>query len=209
MPSKKAYDYVYDADDPYVYKGTNVLINKLGLTDFDELWNAERAITGVAAAELEEHPVKGNFDLEHLKSIHKALFWEIYEWAGTIREKGFISKGNSLFCGAEFIVPYSDDLFAKLKSENYLRGISRDEFIARIAFYIAEINALHPFREGNGRTQRIFANQLARQAGWELNLKIINPDELCQAYIESMTDISRLITLLRNTVTSKNQPVML
>ncbi|WP_432762679.1 Fic/DOC family protein [Adlercreutzia aquisgranensis] len=188
---------------PYVYAGTKVLINKLGLTNFDELWNAERAITGVAAAELEEHSVNGSFDLAHLQAIHRALFGEIYDWAGEIRKKGFISKGNSLFCGAEFIIPYSQNLFEALKAENYLRDLERGDFIERMAFYIAEINALHPFREGNGRTQRIFANQLARQAGWELNFKAVSPERLYEAYISSMVDMSDLIDLLNDTVSPK------
>lgn len=199
MP-RKTYGYEYDSNDPYVYAGTNILRNKFGLRDFDELWDTERAITGVAAAELEEHPVKGSFDLEHLKAIHKMLFGDIYEWAGTIREKGFISKGNSLFCGAEFIIPYADDLFAKLKAENCLQGLEREEFIRRVAFYISEINALHPFREGNGRAQRIFINQLAKQAGWNLNFKTVNPERLCDAYIASMTDMVDLTALLDETV---------
>ncbi len=201
MP-RRTYDYEYDSNDPYVYAGTNVLRNKFGLRDFDELWDTERAITGVAAAEIEEHPIQGSFDLEHLKSIHKALFGDIYDWAGTVREKGFISKGNSLFCSAEFIIPYSDDLFAKLKAENYLQGLDREEFIRRVAFYISEINALHPFREGNGRTQRIFINQLAKQAGWNLNFKTVDPERLCDAYIASMTDTSDLIALLDETVSA-------
>lgn len=201
MP-RKTYDYEYDSNDPYVYAGTNVLRNKFGLRDFDELWDTERAITGVAAAELEEHPMNGSFDLEHLKAIHKALFGDIYDWAGAVREKGFISKGNSLFCGAEFIIPYSDDLFVKLKSENFLQGLEREEFIRRVAFYISEINALHPFREGNGRTQRIFINQLSKQAGWNLNFKTVDPERLCDAYIASMIDAADLIALLDETVTA-------
>lgn len=203
MVSKTAYDYAYDLNDPYVYKGTDVLINKFGLTDFDELWSVERELSGAAAAELEAESIEGGFDLKHLQAIHKALFEEVYEWAGAIREGGFISKGNSLFCKAEFIIPYSDDLFASLRKENYLRGLSRKEFIRRIAFYISEINALHPFREGNGRTQRIFANQLARQAGWELNLKKVDPGRLCDAYIESMTNLDDLIKLLDETVAAR------
>lgn len=200
MP-RKTYDYEYDSNDPYVYAGTKVLRNKLGLRNFDELWDVERAITGVTAAELEANPIDGQFDLAHLQAIHEALFRDIYDWAGTIREKGFIAKGNSLFCAAELIIPYSDDLFSRLKAENNLRGLDREEFIRRVAFYISEINALHPFREGNGRTQRIFANQLARQAGWELNLKTVGPVRLCDAYIESMTNLDDLIELLEETVT--------
>lgn len=53
MAKPRTYDYVYDADNPYVYTGTKVLANKFGLRDLDELWNIERAITGVTAAELE------------------------------------------------------------------------------------------------------------------------------------------------------------
>ena len=204
MLERRTYDYQYDACDPYVYAGTVVLANKLGIRDFNQLWDAERAITGVAAAALEEHPIAGSFDLDHLRSIHRFLFGDIYEWAGNIRENGFISKGSSLFCAAEFIPPYSDELFHKLKAENYLRGLGRERFIERIAFYIAEVNALHPFREGNGRTQRIFANQLARQAGWELNFKNADPNQLCDAYISSMTDLSDLIALLGETVTEIN-----
>ncbi len=130
------------------------------------------------------------------------MFGDVYDWAGTIREKGFISKGNSLFCAAEFIIPYSDDLFSKLKAENYLRGLDREEFIRCMAFYITEINALHPFREGNGRTQRVFINQLARQAGWNLSYTTVDPEDLCDAYIVSMTDTTDLIELLNETVTA-------
>lgn len=207
MPNQepRTYDYHYDdSRDPFVYPGTQTLINKFGLRDFDELSLVERQITGAAYAKLEQFPIDGNFDLEHLQAIHKALFSEIYDWAGQIREKGFISKGNSLFCAAEYILPYSQELFSKLHKERLLVGLNRTEFIGRVAFYIAEINALHPFREGNGRTQRIFANQLAKQAGWNLNFVSISPDVLCNAYIESMTNSSTLIALLDKSVTLNN-----
>lgn len=180
------YDYSYDADDSYLYSGTDVLINLFGIKEHEELSRIERAVTGARIVQIEDSPVPGNYDLEHLCAIHKVLFGDIYPWAGKIREKGFISKGNSLFCAPEFIIPYAQDLFMKLKEEQFLKNLEKDEFVRRISFYIAEINALHPFREGNGRTQRAFANQLARNAGWELNLRNINPRELCDAYIESM-----------------------
>jgi cell filamentation protein len=195
------YDYCYDSDDPYVYEGTNTLVNRFGLIDSRELSQAERAITGVATAYLEANPIRGNYDLDHLKAIHRKLFEEIYGWAGRTRKKGFISKGSSLFCAAEYIEPYAVDLFQKLKTEKYLQDLDLETFAERMAFYIAEINALHPFREGNGRTQRIFINQLARQAGWELNLSAVSPDALLDAMIASMTDTSPLVKLLRETIT--------
>lgn len=108
-----------------------------------------------------------------------------------------------MFCAAELIESYSSSFFRMLKNENYLRNLPRDKFIERVAFYIGEINALHPFREGNGRTQRVFINQLARQAGWNLNFSEISPRVLCEAYIKSMTDLQPLIDVLNQTVTKK------
>ena len=185
MPDRE-YDYAYDRDDSYLYSGTDVLVNNFGIRDRKELSDIERAITGAKLVEIDIHPVPGNFDLDHLCAIHKALFDEVYPWAGKVRTKGFISKGNSLFCAPEFIGSYSDDLFGKLKADRYLIGLTREDFIKKMAYYCAEINALHPFREGNGRAQRVFANQLARSVGWDLRLYDIDPDELCEAYIESM-----------------------
>lgn len=185
MPEQD-HDYSYDEDDTYLYSGTDTLINNFGIKDRKELSEVERAITGARITEIDIHPTSGSFDLDHLCAIHKALFEDIYPWAGKIRTKGFISKGNSLFCAPEFIVSYSDGLFGKLREEGYLKGLGREDFVEKMAYYCAEINALHPFREGNGRAQRVFANQLARSAGWELRLYEINPNELCEAYIESM-----------------------
>lgn len=203
QPSHPSHSRDHDPDDPrdpFVYPGTHLLVNEFGLKDSDGLSAVERQITGAAYAKLEQCPIDGCFDLEHLRSIHKTLFGEIYSWAGCIRSKGFISKGNSLFCAAEFIEPYSSELFGRLQGENLLAGLDRERFIERIAFYISEVNALHPFREGNGRTQRIFANKLARQAGWNLNLASTDPSDLCNAYIAAMSDDSTLIALLDKSV---------
>ena len=194
------YDYQYDDDDPYVYPGTKVLVNRFNCRDQEKLSEIERTITFIKASELEANPIEGHFDLNHLKAIHHFLFCDIYDWAGTIRQKGFISKGESVFCKAEFIEPYSSGFFKRLKRENYLVNLTKEEFVIRLAFYIAEINALHPFREGNGRTQRIFANQLARQAGWNLNLSACTPKELCDAYVQSMSNLTPLIQLLNQII---------
>lgn len=118
--SEQDYDYRYDSDDPYVYENTHVLINRFGITDYIELSRIERMITGAAVASLEANPIQGKFDLAHLRAIHKALFEEVYDWAGQIRKQGFISKGSSLFCKAEFIEPYADDLFGQLQREHLL-----------------------------------------------------------------------------------------
>ncbi|MEG0681910.1 MAG: Fic family protein [Raoultibacter sp.] len=194
------YDYRYDPNDPYVYEGTHVLINKFGLTDCNEVSHVERMVTGAAVAFLENSPIQGKFDLAHLQAIHETLFEEIYDWAGQIRKQGFISKGNSLFCKAEFIKPYAANLFGQLQREQLLTDLEHDVFAERISYYISEINALHPFREGNGRTQRVFVNHLSRQAGWNLNFASTKPDTLCEACITSMKDCSALTKLLKGTI---------
>jgi cell filamentation protein len=203
MPDED-YDYSYDSDDEYLYPDTDVLINHFGIKDYKVLAEQERLISGVRIVELDSMLIPGSYDLAHLCSFHKFIFGDIYPWAGKPRTKSFISKGKSLFCAPEHIVSYAHDLFTKLESEHYLAELEKFLFIKRIAFFIAEINALHPFREGNGRAQRAFANQLARNAGWELNLREIDPKELCDAYIESMhADTTKLEDLLTKHTTKQ------
>jgi cell filamentation protein len=205
MPDED-YDYSYDSDDEYLYPDTDVLVNCFGIKDHKALAEQERLITGVKIVELDSLMIPGDYDLAHLCSFHKFIFGDIYPWAGKPRTKSFISKGKSLFCAPEYIVSYAHDLFTKLKSEHCLAGLDKDRFIKRITFFIAEINALHPFREGNGRAQRAYANQLARNAGWELNLRDIDPKELCNAYIESMhVDTEKLEDLLMKHITKQGK----
>lgn len=199
----RSHDRQPGSSAPYVYEDSNVLINKFDLRDYDELSALERTITGVSIARLEAEPIGGDFDLEHLKAIHKAIFGELYGWAGQARQQGFISKGQTLFCAAEYIEPYAADLFAKLHGENLLQDLAREDFARRMAFYASEINAIHPFREGNGRTQRVFMNQLARQAGWELNLRSSAPDVLREAFIAAMSDESQLAALLTSSISGR------
>jgi len=189
-----------DPHDPNRYKGTDVLVNRFGIRDYDELAELECAIAGVTMARLEAEPVEGNYDLAHLKAIHKGAFGALYGWAGQIRQQEWIAKDKSLFCGPEFIEPSARDLFSGLHRENLIRDLPREKFAARMAHYAGDIDALHPFREGNGRTQRIFINQLARQAGWELNLWSVEPDVLLEAFKASMCREGPLAALLEESI---------
>lgn len=193
------------SDKKYCYPDTNVLINKLNIKDQDTLHNAERAITTVRGAELLKAPLPKTFDFATLKNIHKTLFKDIYSWAGKVREVP-IAKSN-LFCLPPFIEPMAAEIFQNLKSESYLKNLSPDEFISRLAFYMGEINALHPFREGNGRTQRLFFVQLARAAGYELAFDQIDSGRLLNADIESMAGHYTLLeTLLKENISPIQPP---
>ena len=139
-------------DTKYCYPDTEVLINKLDIRDLDKLHIFERKLTMLRLLELLDKPINGKFDFKHLQAIHAYIFQDVYDWAGKVRTVD-IAKGN-MFCNVRFISSQADVIFSGLKEEHYLAGLDEDMFIKRLAYYFSEINALHPFREGNGRSQR-------------------------------------------------------
>ena len=178
------YYYEYEWDSKYCYPNSFVLKNKLNIKNQTELENAERAITSLKASQASLERIEGGFDFEHLKKIHKFLFGEIYDWAGNVRTVN-ISKG-SRFCSAEYIEPQINELFEKLKQEDYLRSCkSKEELGKRLAYYLGEINVIHPFREGNGRTQRMFIEHLAYSAGYLLDFMKISSEDMLEASVRA------------------------
>lgn len=168
----------------YCYPDTSVLKNKLGIKDSGKLHEAERGLTFFRLAQLEKEPISGKFDLQHLQKIHHHIFQDIYDWAGQIRLTN-IAKGNSLFALHHFIAPACNDLFKSLGKDNHLQGLSLDKLSEKLAHYTSEINAIHPFREGNGRATREFIRCLAKEAGYELNYSEFDKNQLLGAYITS------------------------
>ena len=154
------------ADDPYTGPVTGLLLNKLGLGTAAELEAAEREITHAALILLGESPLRPGYDLPHLCAIHRRIFGDIYDWAGQIRTVAIAT--GSLFCLPRCIETSAAEIFRALRSENFLRDLDREAFVARLAYHLGEVNAVHPFREGNGRTQRAFFEQPAREAGYPL-----------------------------------------
>jgi cell filamentation protein len=160
-------------EDPYSDPVTGVLYNKLGLGTAAGLEAAEREITHAALILVDESPVSPSYDLPHLQEIHKRIFGDIYEWAGQIRTVA-IAKG-AMFCLPQYIDSSAAVIFGELHDEDCLRGLRRYAFVGRLAHYLGEVNALHPFREGNGRAQRAFFGQLARDAGFTLAWQHLDP----------------------------------
>lgn len=150
-------------EDPYVADG--VLVNKLGITSAAALSQAEADLTLAALLHLSVHPLPGAYDLDHLRRFHRRIFGAVYAWAGRIRTVDIARTPRDVFCRWPFIESQSAAVFAELAAEGRLAGLTRAAFVARLAHYYGEINAIHPFREGNGRTQRAFLGQLARDAG--------------------------------------------
>ena len=180
-----------DKGSRHCYPGTNVLINKLNIKDGQKLSKYEAKITAVKSLALRQKGITGNFDAEHYKGIHKFLFEDIYPFAGILRDEN-ISKGSFRFASFEYIEPELKRLMSKLKSENFLEGLSKENLSKRLAYYLSELNVLHPFREGNGRTTREFIRQLALKNGYKLNLTKVMPEEVLNASIESIVDTTHL-----------------
>ena len=185
-------DDLYEARNSiYCYPNTDVLINKLNIKDNQLLSEAERKIVLTKSYELRKNSKIGDFDLNHFLEIHKFLFEDIYPFAGKFRNEN-IAKGYFSFAEWQYIEPEIKRLFDKLKAENYLQGRSREELVKGLAYYLSELNVLHPFREGLGRTIREFIRELAFFNGYVLDLQNTTSDELLKASVDSIADTKEL-----------------
>jgi len=158
------------SEDPYVYPGTSVLRNKFGIRDSVQLDRVERQFVRQRAR---EGIPTGDFDLKHLRAIHRHLFQDVYDWAGELRTVE-ISKGGSQFQFRKYIETGMADVHRRLRQADYLRSLSPAGFAQAAAAILGDVNYVHPFREGNGRTQLLYLRQLARQAGHELDFARID-----------------------------------
>lgn len=189
-------------DNKYCYPGSSVLKNRLNITDANELFEAEKELTAIRLRELQEKPVKGNFDFEHLKSIHRYIFQDIYEWAGEIRTVE-IGKGN-LFCMTLYIQEYANSIFRKYFAQCHAAKGNRADFVRVFSDNYGDLNALHPFREGNGRTQREFARLVCLECGYDFNLSCATHKEMLEASKLSFdkADSSLFINIFSKAITS-------
>jgi cell filamentation protein len=169
------------ADDPYCYPDTPVLKNRLDLRTQDELDEFEALITTQRA---DEPLPAGRLDYNHYRAVHHHLFQDVFDWAGEIRTVR-ITKGSSTFCYPENIDAQMRSLFAQLAADNCLGDLDAKAFAAKAAHFMAELNAIHPFREGNGRTQNVFLVILAERAGHALDFERLHPPDMMQAMIAS------------------------
>ncbi|PRY08954.1 cell filamentation protein [Pontibacter ummariensis] len=156
-------------NDVYCYPDTDVLINRFDIRDKEKLSFVElnhwRINVNVLSAKLPKQPV---INLELWQRIHRETFGTVYPWAGEIRSVK-ISKGNAYHATPNVIVPYGNQLLGQLKDEHYLKGLDKESFLRRAAYFLEELNAIHPFREGNTRTLKILFSLLSRQAGYSVD----------------------------------------
>jgi cell filamentation protein len=181
-------------DDPYCYEGTTVLKNRLDLRTEGELTDFEHAISSQRA---EEPLPAGNLDQQHYCALHHHFYQDVYEWAGELRTVR-TSKGGNAFCFPEYIDAQLKKLFGELASARHFRGLDADAFAGAAAHFLADLNAIHPFREGNGRTQLTFLKLIADAAGHSIDLRRLDPPAMLQAMIASFSgDEEPLARLIR------------
>jgi len=169
------------APDPYCYPGTTVLKNLAHLQEPETLESFEAAMV---TQRLDEPLPAGRLSYTHYRAIHRHIFGDVYAWAGRIRTVR-ISKGNSMFCYPEHIDAEMRHLFARLRSEDFFRHVDASIFARKAAHFLGELNAIHPFREGNGRTQLAFLAVMADAAGHGMDYERMEPTRMMDAMIES------------------------
>ena len=173
---------MYDAiDDPYTYENSTVLVNKLDLRVQDELDDYEAEISN---ARSEEPLPDGDLDFAHYCAVHHHLFQDVYDWAGKPRTVRMSKQGNP-FCFPEHIEAQAAKLFAGLRAASFLKDLESDDFSMQAAHFLSDLNAIHAFREGNGRAQLTFVALLADNASHPLDLDKLDPELMLKAMIGS------------------------
>jgi cell filamentation protein len=157
--------------DPYVYPNTQILRNKLGIRSAARLEDVERR---AAMQRIAQGVPSGDFDLDHLCAIHRHLFQDIYAWAGEVRRVS-LAKGGSEFQPPRFIATGMADVHSRLTATDFLRNMNRSAFAEAAAQILSDVNYVHPFREGNGRTQLQYFKLLALNAGHAAYLARLDP----------------------------------
>ena len=180
--------------NPYLDPTTGILRNLLGCTTDADLSRAEGEIVAARQHQLRTNRIEGRYDLDHLQAFHRHLFGDVYPWAGDLRTVDIARTVP--FARWEHVQSYLDSVFDHLAAEDHRRGLDRDAFVLRLAHHLGEVNAVHPFREGNGRTQRAFFRQLAHDAGWSLHWSRIEPQENNTASEASLLGNQRPLELL-------------
>ncbi|HET8669189.1 MAG TPA: Fic family protein [Candidatus Saccharimonadales bacterium] len=190
--------------DPYFDEEIGDLRNLLGAKSAEELTQLEPQIVFANELELESVGIARSNDLAELLLIHGQLFKGVYDWAGKIRTVDIKKNAD----GAEYflIVAKINDaatyVFGELARENNLQGLSSKVFVDRLAYFYDQLNYIHPFREGNGRAQRVLWNRIAKDAGYELDWTLVVGDENDEAsrLASEQMDLSGLITMFERIV---------
>ncbi|MDX1950301.1 MAG: Fic family protein [Rickettsiales bacterium] len=157
----------WSGSDSYQYPNSEVLKNIPEIKNQEDLDLFEKNIIRLVLLKFPDAIKNDVVDLNLWKKIHKIFFDKVFSWAGQIRTVQ-MAKGTTMFAHPEYIESSAKEIFNDLKKENYLTSLDKENLCERLAYYFCELNMLHPFREGNGRTQRILFSEIARRCGYDI-----------------------------------------
>lgn len=180
--------YSINASSDSCYPGTSVLINKLGIEDQAQLDENEALIIGVKSLQFELEPFPEPLDFDYYKRLHRFLFETLYEWAGTVQTVD-LSKQHTHFCPVGEIEPLAERMFGRVLEMDYFQSLPRGELISELTDFYSGVNYLHPFREGNGRTQRLYFRQLVQRSGYKLDFSAVDSDRMMIATIQAASGV--------------------
>lgn len=185
---------VYSSEDRlYCYPNSDTLKNLLDIRDASNLAEVEAYIVGLRMAQVLGEQVTFTLDFAFLKYLHRRLFGDLYEWAGTTRQVD-LSKGDTRFAVWERVESESENVFNEIAATPPLRtGTGRSWFLAAASHFLVEINVVHPFREGNGRTTRVFTELWAKSMGLRLAWNLVEPEEVIQAMIHGVANDANML----------------
>ncbi len=166
------------------YGDSGILVNRYGIQNQKLLDEIEMCFVSIRAAELLKTENDWKFDFADFRAIHRQLFGDLFPFAGDIRYVTEVQR--TVFCLPQYIPSMAEQLFSGLKEEHFLKGLNREEFAQSLAYYMAEVHALHPFMDGNTRTLRLFFDQLSLHAGWIIDLTLLDYTSLLQADIKAI-----------------------
>lgn len=190
------YDVYSVASSIYCYPDSSVLKNKLDIRDPVLLRKVEADLSSARQAEIFRTPVVGRFTATHLCNIHRKLLGDVYSFAGHFRRED-IAKGPTRFVTYSQIKEKLQRLLGQLQQEKWLENVPFEAFAARSAYYMAELNYIHPFREGNGRAIREFMRLLFLHNGYVVQWDAVDVETLLNAMIDSVYDTAHLEQILK------------
>lgn len=190
------YDVYSVASSIYCYPDSSVLKNKLDIRDPVLLRKVEADLSTARQAEIFRTHVVGRFTATHLCNIHRKLLGDVYSFAGHFRRED-IAKGPTRFVTYSQIKEKLQRLLGQLQQEKWLENVPFEAFVARSAYYMAELNYIHPFREGNGRAIREFMRLLFLHNGYVVQWDAVDVEALLNAMIDSVYDTAHLEQILK------------
>ena len=189
-------NYRYQDPDFRYTNSSGVLHNLADIAEEHILLVYESFKVSRRVEELLENPFKIE-DSNTLLEIHHYLFQDVYAWAGKVRTVNISKDGKPFFDGERFAIAfqYIDNLLLEYKN---IRKTNKNQIAEKLAEILDNVNYLHPFREGNGRTQREFVRLLALEKGYQLNLNPPDNEKVYDRYMQGtiQSDVKTLTDLI-------------